>query len=101
MHAWLDRLADMGLDADVACWSVRHSTWAAFYTKAGYGYGNPRGSGWGTGLGYGYNTASSVLSILSESIGYEGYGDGPSQWRRESHARLLSSAMGEQQIPQD
>lgn len=80
MNAWIDRLIDLGLDSDVACWTAS-GAWTVdrFWARGvGYGrFGTPRGDGfcdtcrrmtdrvsgdgtgfYGVGYGCGYSTGS-------------------------------------------
>lgn len=47
--AWIDKLLDMGREADVACWAAVGSTDILFWTDSGQGYGWRGGSGYGVG----------------------------------------------------
>lgn len=78
MNAWLDRLIDLGLSADAACWATPpHLEWLQSEAKSRYRTGcgsfNPDGGGTGDGS---YDYGSSPEDWVLDHVYITGYGTG-------------------------
>ncbi len=91
MNAFTDRLLDLGMEADVACWQVAPDVVNFFRRPADREMIFRQGSG----TGHGYTLRGRLTPYYGSGDGYDGVGAGPSAWRLYVVKYTLDSVFGE------